>query len=94
MPVSVVRAHLLVSGLVQGVGYRYYTVLQAKRHQLTGWVKNLYSGEVEIVAEGEQGLITDFIKELRLGPRAAEVTDVAVTWLAATNEFPTFTIHD
>jgi acylphosphatase len=79
--------------MVQGVGYRYYTLRCAKQYFLTGWVRNLATAQVEILAEGEKGLLTDFIKELRVGPRSAEVNEVTVTWHTATSEFSNFTIE-
>jgi acylphosphatase len=78
---------------VQGVGYRYYTLRCARQYLLTGRVQNLSNGHVEIIAEGEAGLLIDFIKELRIGPRSAEVNDVSVTWQKATGEFSNFTIE-
>ena len=48
------RLHVIVEGRVQGVSFRYYTALTARRYNLTGWVRNLPDGTVETVAEGEQ----------------------------------------
>jgi acylphosphatase len=75
-----VRAHIIVSGMVQGVGYRYFVTKVARRMELTGRVKNLPSGEVEIEVEGPRGLVETLIKELNTGNSWAVVRNVEVTW--------------
>jgi acylphosphatase len=69
-------AHLLVSGIVQGVGYRAWTEHTAKELGLTGWVRNLDDGRVEIWVEGDRPVLDDFIERCKHGPRFAEVEDV------------------
>ncbi|MBN2029380.1 acylphosphatase [bacterium] len=76
----VARAHIIVSGMVQGVGYRYFVCKNARRMELTGWVKNLMSGEVEIEVEGPKGLVESFIQELWTGNAWATVRNVDVRW--------------
>lgn len=76
-----VRVHLLVNGIVQGVGFRYFVYHRAKDYNLTGYVRNLYSGEVEIEAEGERSIVEEFINQVKVGPRAAHVTDIKVEWI-------------
>ena len=71
-------AHIVVSGMVQGVGYRYFVTKIARRMELTGWVKNLASGEVEIEVEGPRGLIETMIKELKTGNSWAVVRNMDV----------------
>jgi len=89
------RARLLVSGRVQGVGYRASTRWAAKRiGGLTGWVRNLDDGRVEAVVEGPREKIEELIAWARQGPAAARVSDVDVTWEPATGEFPSFGITD
>jgi acylphosphatase len=73
-------AHILVSGVVQGVGYRYFVLRSARELGLKGSVRNLYGGGVELEVEGERGLIEDFIKDLWIGPHAAHVKNVQVKW--------------
>jgi len=75
-----VGAHIVVKGLVQGVGFRYYIHRQATKLGLTGFVKNLYNGEVEIEAHGDRSLLEEFIKDVKVGPRAAQVTDLRIEW--------------
>lgn len=76
-----VRAHLVVSGLVQGVGFRYFVFDRAKVLGLAGYVHNVFSGDVEIEVEGDRSLIEEFIKEVKVGPRAARVADLKIEWL-------------
>jgi acylphosphatase len=72
--------HILVSGRVQMVGYRYYTVYRARKYGLSGWVKNLYDGKVEIEAEGNRSSLTMFLEDIRVGPSSAEVSHVLDAW--------------
>jgi len=84
------RVHLTISGLVQGVGYRFFAIRKADVYQLKGFVKNLVDGSVEVVAEGEKGLLEGFIKDLRRGPISADVTDIRIEWEKPTFEFENF----
>jgi len=86
------RAEIIVQGVVQGVGFRFYTLRQAKRMGLTGQVGNLANGDVKIVAEGEKSAILTLIKDLRIGPAMSNVTAIHVEWCNAQNEFSDFTI--
>lgn len=56
-----VRKHIFFYGRVQGVGFRYYAVKKANQLGLTGWVKNLYDGSVEMEVEGQEELIDQII---------------------------------
>lgn len=84
------RVHLFVSGLVQGVGYRYFAVRRADVYGIKGFVANLPDGRVEVVAEGEKGVLREFIGDLRRGPIAAHVTDIREEWDKPTFEFDGF----
>ena len=84
---------IIVTGLVQGVGYRYFVHRQASRLGVKGFVQNLYNGDVEIEAEGERDALEVLIRELRVGPRAAHVTDVRVTWKEPRFLFPSFFVR-
>lgn len=86
------RAHILVKGLVQGVFYRYNTMTVAKNLGLTGWVRNLRDGSVEIVCEGEKEKIDSLIKWCWKGPEGARVDDVIVRREEFKGEFQTFEI--
>lgn len=74
---SPVRVRVFVSGLVQGVGYRYSTVDRAKYLGLTGWVRNLPDGRVEAVFEGDKKTVESAIDWCRRGPAGAKVSDVS-----------------
>jgi acylphosphatase len=87
------RIHAGVKGVVQGVGFRFFVVHAARRHNLTGWVRNMGDGSVEVVAEGESGLLNDFVAELKIGPAAARVTDVIVTPGTYAGEFDRFDVR-
>lgn len=73
---GIARYQLLISGRVQGVGYRYATLQQAKKSGLIGWVKNLPTGQVEIVVEGEQETLKSLIDWAWQGPSFANVTAI------------------
>ena len=69
---------VLLSGLVQGVEFRYHAREEARALGLTGWVRNLHDGRVEAHFEGEEGPVEAFLAWLRRGPPAARVTGVEV----------------
>ncbi len=74
-----VCAKILVTGYVQGVGYRYYTQDIAKVLNMTGWVKNGPAGVVEIYCEGEENNFNEFVEKLKQGPSWSQVKCVEVT---------------
>ena len=74
------RAKILVSGRVQGVGFRSFAGRYANSLGLTGWVKNLYDGRVEVVAEGERKKILRYIRLLEEGSPWSRVDKVSVEW--------------
>lgn len=67
---------LLVSGRVHHVGYRDWTIRNARALGLTGWVRNLNDGRVEVLAEGDEVALSKLLDALRLGPRLATVEHV------------------
>lgn len=77
-PPDVVRAHVFISGHVQGVGYRYSTWDTAALLKLKGWVRNLRDGRVEAVFEGPSDRVHDILQWCRQGPPAAKVTDITI----------------
>ncbi|MDL1893071.1 acylphosphatase [Sphingobacteriales bacterium CHB3] len=89
-----VRVHIVVEGLVQGVGFRWFVLRKAESLGINGWVRNLYNGNVEIEAEADRSLLEEFIKEIKVGPRSAHVTNVRIEWKEVSpNEFSSFTIR-
>lgn len=87
------RLHAIVSGRVQGVNFRYCTMLAAKEIGLDGWVRNQIEGTVEVVAEGPRSRLERLVIFLYRGPSSARVQDVDVEWEAATGEFDGFMIR-
>lgn len=87
---SVKRVQAVVSGRVQGVGYRYFAAHAANRLGLNGSVRNLPGGEVEAIAEGDEAVLQQFLEELREGPSAASVTDLTAAWSEPTGSFERF----
>ncbi len=86
------RLHAIVHGRVQGVGFRAFVLTCAARLNLTGWVRNTISGDVEVTAEGERQALDKFIADLMQGPRAAFVINVEQNWLPASGEFTHFDV--
>lgn len=72
-----IAKHFFVSGMVQGVGYRFFATRAAERLGITGWVKNLGDGRVEAYAIGSPKALKDFRRELKRGPMGAMVDDVS-----------------
>lgn len=73
---DMVAKRFFVSGVVQGVGYRFFVIRSAQRLGVTGWVKNLKDGRVEAYAIGSAKALKDFRRELGRGPAGASVDDV------------------
>ncbi len=86
------RMHLLVDGRVQGVCYRMYAQDQASGLGVTGWVKNLPDGRVEIVAEGDDESLNSLAGWCRTGPSMAMVTGIEMDQSEATGAFDSFSI--
>ncbi len=89
---NLIRAEILASGVVQGVGFRFFVVRKAHALGLKGFVENLYSGDVLTVVEGEKELIEELFKEIRIGPPHASVTKCLIEWRAYQNEFKNFEV--
>jgi acylphosphatase len=85
-----VRARLVIRGVVQGVGYRYFVRKTAIALGISGYVKNRFDGSVEVLAEGAGSRLGAFIDDLRVGPRFAAVEGVDVDWQDATGEYRGF----
>ena len=88
------RLHAVIRGKVQGVGFRVTTQWQAKKFQLTGWVKNRADGKVEVLAEGPWLYLEQFLLWLKEGPETARVLEVGYQFSPATNEFHFFEIRE
>jgi acylphosphatase len=75
------RLHATVTGRVQGVSFRYFVLEQAEKLDLRGWVRNRWSGSVEVTAEGSRQNLELLLLALRDGPPMALVSDVDFEWL-------------
>lgn len=85
--------HFVISGHVQGVGYRYSSCHYARGLNLVGWVKNRADSKVEMIAEGDNISLEKLLIWLKKGPRFAKVDKVEVQQLSATGEFTEFRIR-
>jgi acylphosphatase len=86
------RLHAVVEGHVQGVGFRYFVLNRAQQLYLTGWVRNTFNGDVEVVAEGDRQSIDELLESLQQGPRSGFVSRVRENWEPATGEFHKFDV--
>jgi len=84
------RERMVVSGMVQGVGFRYFACRLAQEYPVTGYVRNLPSGDVEIVAEGAQEAVQSFLQKAGCGPGYAHVTSVKSFVEAPQGSFSSF----
>jgi len=84
------RVHIIISGIVQNVGFRFHTRIKARNLDLKGFVKNLDSGEVEAVFEGEEEKVKEMIEWCKKGPDSALVKNVKVKFENNTGEFESF----
>ena len=91
-PVPARRVYVLLSGRVQGVGFRKFTETQARRAKLTGFVRNLPDGRVEALAEGPPEAVAEWLGKVRRGPRAARVENVDIAEETPAGDFESFDI--
>lgn len=82
-----------IRGLVQGVGFRFFTQRSAARHQVRGYVKNNPDGRVEVLAEGSEKTVEDFKHDLTAGPAYSRVDDVEEIVLEPSGLYSTFRIE-
>ena len=89
---DLVAAEIFVAGMVQGVGYRFFTQRVAEELKLSGWVRNLPDGRVQAEVEGPRVRVEELLARLRVGPRLSSVTGVAVTWKEASGSVRGFMV--
>ena len=87
------RLEAIVKGRVQGVGFRYHVLQRAREMGLTGYVRNLWDGSVEVVAEGDKTKLDQLLAYLQVGPRPAWVREVTTKWLPASRGFRSFEVR-
>jgi acylphosphatase len=84
------RVEAVVSGRVQGVGYRFFATHSAEQHGICGVIRNNPQGQVETVAEGDEEALKQYLADLRKGPVKSDVTGLQVTWTDPTDEYHSF----
>lgn len=82
-----------ISGLVQGVGFRFFTQRAAAKHQVVGYVKNLQDGRVEAYAEGKEDVMKAFYEDLLTGPVYSRVEEIEEIVLEPKGTYPAFRIE-
>ncbi|NOX38330.1 MAG: acylphosphatase [Calditrichaeota bacterium] len=87
-----VGVYVRVFGMVQGVGYRFFTQRKAREYGLVGYVRNMPDGSVEVYAEGDREVLENFLLDLRRGPVMARVDDMRVEWREASGRYRDFSI--
>jgi acylphosphatase len=86
------QLHVIFSGRVQGVGFRYTVCRTAEKFKVTGFVRNLWNGNVELKAEGTQQELNRFLLEIRTSAVGRYITKIDVNWTEATGLFEQFGI--
>jgi acylphosphatase len=89
---SFIGAKVIIRGMVQGVGFRYWTRARARGYDLKGEVGNLRDGSVRVITEGDRGMIEEFIRDLKTGPSGAYVTDLKIEWYNEPKGYDEFNI--
>ncbi len=85
-----VRGHLKISGRVQGVCFRMYAEEEAVKCGVTGWIRNLPTGQVEVLIEGDKKAVEEVVRWCHKGPSAANVASVEVSWETYHGDFTDF----
>ena len=90
---NIKRIRVIISGRVQGVGFRYFTQREGERFGLVGWVKNLPNGDVEAEAEGDEAQVDAFVEAIRRGPPASRVLNYQIDEIPANHRDVRFDIR-
>lgn len=83
---------ILLSGRVQGVGFRYFVESIAGKHDIYGYVRNTYNNKVEVICQGEEVDIKQFIEEIKKGPTFSTVTDIKIDEIDNSKKYSIFEI--
>ncbi len=86
------RVHVYYSGMVQGVGFRYTAERFARSHNISGWVSNLDDGRVELIAEGDDSDIDEFLSRIKVA-LGSYIRDYDIEWQVPIGEFNYFNIR-
>jgi acylphosphatase len=87
------RLHAFIEGTVQGVGFRAFVADRAEFLGLTGWVRNTFEGDVEVLAEGSRTDLDILYRALIKGPNGSFVAGIRTEWQEASGEFSGFEIE-
>lgn len=93
MEEKIYRVEIVATGLVQGVGFRYFVLRNALDLGIKGYTQNLYSGEVYTIAEGKKYLLEALADKIKTGPQHAHVRGFNIKWSEPKFEFTTFDIR-
>lgn len=86
-----IRYYIIVDGRVQGVGFRFFCTMNARTLDLTGWVRNMDNGMVEMEVQGEESSIEKFIRNIKKGNRFIRVDELSQKKIKLITEERTFT---
>lgn len=87
------RVQIIVSGFVQGVGYRYHCQRMALRHHLSGYAQNLWDGKVKVIAEGDRQKLLTFVEQIKKGPRMSQISHTETFWEPYEGVFKDFEVR-
>lgn len=90
---SSIGARIIVNGVVQGVGFRYWTIRKASEFGINGYVANLPDGSVAIEVEADRSIVEAFIKEVKIGPTYASISDVKIEWREQPKGYKDFNVR-
>jgi acylphosphatase len=86
------QIHIIIKGMVQGIGFRYFVYQHAVRLGLKGFVRNLPNGNVEVEVSGNRSLVEELIQMVKVGPRTSRVTDVQIHIINSESNYTSFEI--
>ncbi len=86
-------AKIIVKGLVQGVGYRYFCYKKAMEYGIKGYAKNLFNDDVELEVVGGENMIAEFTRDIKIGPANAHVKSIDIEILKCENKYSDFKIY-
>ncbi|MBC8003991.1 MAG: acylphosphatase [Verrucomicrobia bacterium] len=87
------QVYIVITGRVQGVGFRYFALDKAEEYQITGWVRNTFDGKVEMEACGEATSLDTFIDWMKMGPARAIIHTFTVNDVSPQRNFTNFTVR-
>lgn len=87
-----VGAHLVIQGMVQGIGFRYFALECARNLGLYGWVRNAWDGSVETEVEGDRSAVEAYISQMKAGPRWGHVAEVKVEYKKYEGKYTSFNV--